>query len=86
MTEPPAATSRTLVAAKVRGHHLVHLASARGAWSLCGRPTRAGTPGRSFRAAGCQRCLSAAVEQGCLSALDRDQSWINLERLHLSTA
>lgn len=85
MTDSVSGPAAGLVAVKAQGHHLVHLATAVGGTSLCGRLTRARPPGPSFRISGCHTCLNAALSRGFVSALDGDQSWINLSRVQLST-
>jgi hypothetical protein len=72
--------------ARVSGDHMVHLVASGDAESLCGHPTRGRPPRTSFREAGCDRCLRAALAAGHLAALEGDRSWINLRRLVPATA
>ena len=75
-----------VVVARVVGDHLVHLVTSGEASSLCGHPTRVRPPRKSFREAGCEGCLRAALALGHLAALEGDRSWINLRRLARTTA
>jgi hypothetical protein len=74
-----------LVVARANGDHLVHLAAHSEARSLCGHPTRVRPPHKSFRVAGCDGCLRAALADGHMAALEGDRSWINLRRLEGAT-
>ena len=75
-----------VVVARVTGDPLVHLVTSGEALSLCGHPTRVRPPRKSFREAGCDGCLRAALALGHLAALEGDRSWINLRRLATATA
>ena len=74
-------TSVELVVARAQGDFMVHLVVPGQNRAVCGRALRSRAPHKSFREAGCEDCLRAALEAGRIAARESDRAWINLLRV-----